>query len=199
MITTPTVLWTSDVLAQDSLGTYFMPTPTQGVGFNAVQGREWLYRGVDLRFTVRPRNAANMSEWNNNQFRLMIVKNKEDAANYPSATLPTTINDFISTKWWNVVYDKVFPISTGYFEMFTPPFTPPAIETTIGNYRPCSYARNFRFKIPLRYKAKYDPTLTAPNNGVNNPEKIYVYIFSQYLCTDCVYEDVRARIYFVDI
>lgn len=202
--TAQALLWTSDSSLVNISSQQYNPNPQQSITLQSgITGREWLYCGVDLRFTIAVRNAALTSGDNNNLLRLLIVKNKQAGiGGIPDAlNMPTAITTPVNSKIWNVLMDKTFPFSTGYCFIKDANPTAGTSYNLLGHITPASMMREYRFKIPWRVKGAYPTGTYTPTiaQQFRNENNVYVILYSKFACDDIFYNDVNARIYFKDI
>lgn len=186
----PKIIWTTDssILDEESKANLFNPNPNVGFGTdNTYTGTEWQYLSVDLRFLIVPWRAT---AFNNNIFRLMVVKNKTDGEVPNTNNMPTHFNEPIRGKIWEIIMDKTFAMNNGYSSADNDP--PGTVSASRLNLR--SKIKEFRMQIPYKVSAQ----ITVPGNKFKSLKNIYVSIFMYNPCNDYVFANTYARVYFKD-
>ena len=208
----PRLIWSTDSNQGDSNGVPFNPNPPyvtntiEQTGNNGRDGTQWQYKWIDLRFTI---HAVTATSYNNNLFRMMVVKNKIAGQVPIAGNVPQSFNEPIDTKVWNIIMDKTFTHNNGYTAgTQVASVTPGAGIVTQETSNIQSAPKNFRMKIPFRMLAETSRSVafvgTPPITPVYTTTQfrsnynIYVLLFEWLPCNDFAYTDVRARIYFMD-
>lgn len=107
--------------------------------------RVWYYRSLDLRFNISKNVTAIAVP--TVYYRLLVITERTENQNLDefNNTYDGGLNIPILFKDWKVHYDKVFAVNTGLTQ-----YVGAGLSAMSGNY---STGKNFKFKIPFKYRA----------------------------------------------
>lgn len=119
-------------------------------GENAAVGdRQWMYTHLDLRFSIYKTitKAASIAGF----IRLTVITARHAITGLADFIPTNNINNPINPRDWKVRFDKVFSVDTGLYAN-------PAGGTTVTQSKGAWGPKNFKFRIPFKYRAEINPT-----------------------------------------
>ncbi len=145
-----------------------------GGELGVIGDRVWFYKDLDLRFNLLM-GTANVPQRSTVFVRMLIITERTENQNLDEFqnTYNGTINCPILMKDWKVRYDKIFPMNTGYTSNVAVPGANVSGVTSRG--------KNFRFKLPFRYRASLPLDFTGEAVDYWQPP---LNTFVLIMCTD---------------